>query len=155
MRRYELPGGVRFVTFSCQRRLPLPRNAAHVHLLVGPGPERVGRALGSLKTSVAKRVIARWRVLEAPILENIRTSGGRPRYWQKGGGHDRNVRDIHEFRRKVRYIHRNAVERGLVELPEDWAWSSVRWWMGEREGEFLCDPPPGDPRMWDAWKGFK
>ncbi len=127
----------------------------HVHLLVKPGAGPLKEPLASLKTSLAKRVIARWRVLDAPILERIRTGSGRLRYWQKGGGHDRNVRDIYEFRRKVRYIHRNPVERGLVELPEDWAWSSVRWWMGERDGEFPCDLPPGDARMWDAWKGFR
>ena len=27
---------------------------------------------------------------------------------------------------KLRYIHRNPVARGLVEKPEDWAWSSFR-----------------------------
>ncbi len=25
---------------------------------------------------------------------------------------------------KLRYMHRNPVKRGLVEKPEDWAWSS-------------------------------
>ena len=27
---------------------------------------------------------------------------------------------------ELRYIHRNPVERGWVERPEDWEWSSVR-----------------------------
>jgi len=26
----------------------------------------------------------------------------------------------------LKYIHRNPVKRGLVERPEDWAWSSFR-----------------------------
>ncbi|MCW5775770.1 MAG: transposase [Phycisphaeraceae bacterium] len=184
MRRRDIPGGVRFITFSCRRRLPLLRSAVicrvvleamarartrfsleifawvlmpeHVHLLLRP-PEGgvLAPALKSLKLSVSMRVIARWREIEAPILSRILDADGCPRYWQKGGGFDRNVRDEHEFLREVRYIHRNPVERGLVERPEDWEWSSVRWWMGLRDGEFPCDPPPGDPRVWAAWKGFK
>jgi putative transposase len=181
MRRREVPGGVRFITFSCHRRLPLLGHAAirdvfaealaparerhafelfawvvmleHVHLLVRPHA-RLDEALRSLKTSVAKRVLSRWRELRAPILERIRTSDGALRFWQKGGGFDRNVRDEDEFCREVCYIHRNPVERGLVARPEDWTWSSVRWWMGERGGEIDCDPPPGDPRSWAMWKGY-
>jgi hypothetical protein len=36
------------------------------------------------------------------------------------------VRDYHEFTVKLRYLHRNPVERGLVVNPEDWKWSSYR-----------------------------
>ncbi len=184
MRRREIPGGVRFITCSCQRRLPLLRNPAiclifleamararakfsleifawvlmpeHIHLLLRP-PEHgaLAPALKSLKLSVSMPVIARWREIDAPILARITDGQGRPRYWQKGGGFDRNVRDEYEFRREIRYTHRNPVERGLVELPEDWRWSGVRWWMGRRDGEFPCDPPPGDPAMWAGWEGFK
>lgn len=63
-------------------------------------------------------------------------------------------RDEREFCKAVRHIHRNPLEHGLVERPEDWRWSSVRWWMGRRDGECPCDPPPGDPAMWAAWEGF-
>lgn len=127
----------------------------HVHLLVRPRFDaRLDLPLRSLKTAVAKRVMGRWLELDAPILDRIRTSSGRLRFWQKGGGFDRNVRDLGEFRREVRYIHRNPVKRGLVERPEDWKWSSARWWMGRRAGELECDPPPGDPRIWGLWKGY-
>ena len=182
MKRNEVPDGIRYITFSCQRRLPLLHNPAiyqlfvdslarvrdrygiaiyawvimpeHVHLLLKPDAEPLDRSLKSLKLSVAKRVIARWRAINAPILDKIMTSNGSPRFWMKGGGFDRNVRDISEFSREVRYIHRNPVERILVDSPEAWAWSSVRWWMGKREGELPCDPPPGDQGAWESWKGF-
>ncbi len=36
----------------------------------------------------------------------------RPRFAEKGGGFDRNVRDEFEFAREVNYIHRNPVQRG-------------------------------------------
>jgi len=29
---------------------------------------------------------------------------------------------------KLRYMHRNPVKRGLVENPEDWQWSSFRFY---------------------------
>lgn len=52
---------------------------------------------------------------------------------------------------KLRYIHRNPVARGLVERPEDWAWSSFRhyqtgvvgtveiesWWTDRRRRGLL------------------
>ena len=30
----------------------------------------------------------------------------------------------------IDYIHLNPVRRGLVELPEDWEWSSARFYSG-------------------------
>jgi hypothetical protein len=99
-------------------------------------------------------VLLRWKSINAPILTRIADATGRPRFWQKGGGFDRNVRSEAEFAREVRYIHRNPVERGLVKTPPEWPWSSVRWWMGLREGEVECDPPAGPPGSWDRWKGF-
>jgi putative transposase len=184
MRRWEIDGQIRFVTFSCERRLPLLRNPAiadlmvasiaqaraafefslfawvvmpeHVHLLVRPATAQpLGPALRSLKTSVARRVLARWRRLGAPILAELQSEDGSLRFWLKGGGFDRNVRDEAEFRRAVQYIHRNPVERELVELPEDWRWSSVFWWAGQRDGLCDCDPPPGDARLWSGWEGYR
>ncbi len=183
MKRWEVPGGVRFITFSCRRRLPLFSNPGiaavfvdsmvrarrkfglelfawvimpeHVHLLVRPKDgSPLARALASLKLSVSLKVIPRWEKMGARILDRIDDGHGRPRFWQKGGGFDRNVRNDDEFCREVRYIHRNPVERGLVDRPEEWRWSSIRWWMGMRDGEVECDPPPGRPGSWVNWKGY-
>jgi putative transposase len=181
MRRRE--GGVRFITFSCQGRLPLlsnPRIAdlfldrlaaararlsielfayvvmpEHVHLLVrSPRDQPLDRALLWLKLAVAQRVIRRWRESAPSMLKRIDDGHGSPRFWQKGGGFDRNVRDLSEFSREVRYIHHNPVERGLVTAPRLWKWSSVRWW-GQRENEVECDPPPMSHEVdWSTWKGY-
>lgn len=35
---------------------------------------------------------------------------------------------------KLRYIHRNPVNRGLVTSPEDWRWSSFRWYLSGEKG---------------------
>ena len=133
----------------------------HVRLLVRPPmlesreQADLARLLKSLEMSVSRRVLARWSELNAPILRKLDDGDGRARFWQKGGGFDRTVRNRAEFCRNVQYIHRNPVRRELVEWCEQWQWSSVRWWMGKREGEVECDPPPGDEKVWKEWRGFK
>jgi hypothetical protein len=46
---------------------------------------------------------------------------------------DRNVYDPATAHTVIEYIHTNAVERGLVARPEDWAWSSARGWAGSND----------------------
>ena len=47
--------------------------------------------------------------------------------------YDFNVWSHRKFIEKLRYIHRNPVERGLVAGPEQWAWSSFRHYLtGDR-----------------------
>ena len=53
----------------------------HVHLLVRPCGVELVDSLRSLKTSVSKRVVGRWRELGAPVLERVRTDGGAVRFW--------------------------------------------------------------------------
>jgi putative transposase len=54
------------------------------------------------------------------------------RFWQ-ARYYDFNVWTERKRIEKLRYIHRNPVQRGLVASPEQWRWSSFRWyWCGER-----------------------
>jgi putative transposase len=82
----------------------------HVHLLIGE-PERgkLSSALQMLKQNVAREMHP---PEGTPFWE--------PRYY------DFNVWSDAKRVEKLRYIHRNPVRRGLVERPEDWAWSSFR-----------------------------
>jgi putative transposase len=48
--------------------------------------------------------------------------------------YDFNVWSERKFVEKLRYIHRNPVERGLVARPEDWAWSSFRHYLNGEVG---------------------
>jgi putative transposase len=160
LRRREVIGQVRFLTFSCHRRLPLFASAPirevfvdalaaahathrfrlygwvlmpeHVHLLIRPDHDAadVATILRSIKQPVAQRTVQRWRELNARVLSRLAVSQGRTRFWQAGGGFDRNVRDADEFRRELLYIHSNPVKRGLVFRPADWMWSSARWYLG-------------------------
>ncbi|MCA8990243.1 MAG: hypothetical protein KDA78_21525, partial [Planctomycetaceae bacterium] len=50
------------------------------------------------------------------------------RFWQRGGGYDRNLRSTSDVHEKIRYIHENPVRRGLCQFPSDWKWSSAHAW---------------------------
>ncbi|MCH7547850.1 MAG: transposase [Planctomycetes bacterium] len=169
LKRFEIENQPRFLTFSCYRRLPLLDNndirdlfevrldaarkqhgfrlhawvlmPEHVHMILTPSlPEHpVDIVLKSLKQSVGKRVIIRWKNMEAPILQRMAASKGRLRFWQAGGGYDRNIRDEEEMLEKVSYLHANPVRRGLVDSPAGWKWSSARWYEGIRDGELIFD----------------
>jgi putative transposase len=51
-----------------------------------------------------------------------------PRYY------DFNVWSYARQTEKLRYIHRNPVRRGLVQSPEEWAWSSFRHYLSGADG---------------------
>ncbi|MBI1374711.1 MAG: hypothetical protein GC159_18485 [Phycisphaera sp.] len=61
------------------------------------------------------------------------------RFWQPGGGYDRNIYSDDELIEKISYIHNNPVRRGLVERAIDWPWSSARWWEARDEGHLRID----------------
>jgi len=69
-----------------------------------------------MKHSVARRLI-----------------GERRHFWQ-ARYYDFNVWSEKKRVEKLRYRHRNPVTRGLVERPEDWAWSSFRHYLTGVEG---------------------
>jgi putative transposase len=154
MRRIDHSGTARFLTFSCYRRLPLLRNPAiadafvdslcvavsrhpvrllawvvmpeHVHLVLFPSEtEPLEPFLTSLKRPFARRVIARWRALNAPVLKRLQHADGTHRFWQYGGEYDRNVIGP-ECVEKIRYCHANPITRGLVARSIDWPHSSAR-----------------------------
>ncbi len=52
------------------------------------------------------------------------------RFWQSGGGFDRNLWNTRAISEAIDYIHNNPVRRGLAETPTDWPWSSARFWAG-------------------------
>lgn len=133
--RYQKCGCFHFVTFSCYRRQAyLDSDGARelfersfeamrrrykfviagyvvmperVHLLVGePQEVLLSRAIQAVKLSVSVQ------------------SHPRP-FWQARYD-DFNVHNEEKCIKKLRYMHRNPVKRGLVAKPEDWTWSSFR-----------------------------
>ena len=140
LQRFQQSRQSHFLTFSCYRRQPnfscpntydlfvqcleeMRRRFSmriygyvvmpeHVHLLVNePEPVSLAEAIHYLKLSFAKRL-------------RSRTGATTPRsFWQKRY-YDRNIRDAQEFTVKLRYLHRNPANRGLVKDPLECRWSS-------------------------------
>lgn len=73
-------------------------------------------------------MLARWRELDAAILEQLRSGDGH-RFWQTGGGYDRNLIGS-ELREKIRYVHGNPIRRDLARRSIDWRWSSAAVYEG-------------------------
>jgi len=106
----------------------------HVHLLLFPtNPEySISAILSSIKRPAAAEALRRLRGRNHSLLASLRVegSGGRSlRFWQPGGGHDRNLTSIDAVWAAVDYIHNNPVRRGLVSQPQAWTWSSARDWV--------------------------
>ncbi len=108
----------------------------HVHVILAPRESsvRVGSVKGWIKEQVARKAIG-WLESNAPdwIPKITVREGGRfrRRFWQPGGGYDRVVDQTGTLVAMIEYIHLNPVRRGLVERPEQWEWSSARWYAGE------------------------
>src|SRR5437870_813663 len=117
----------------------------HVHLLVYPGdvPERMSAFLRGVKEPVARKAIHYLERHAPQWLERVTVREGprlRRRFWQPGGGYDRNITSVEALRAVIDYIHANPVRRGLVSKPEDWQWSSARWYAGLRPVRLEVDP---------------
>jgi len=112
----------------------------HVHLLVRePRSGDIEPFLRSLKTGFAKRKLIEWRKSDPERINQLTSPKGQVRFWQRGGGYDRNINSDMEFNEKIDYIHLNPVRAGLVDRPIDWAWSSFRFWSGDGESRIICD----------------
>ena len=155
--RFQQSRHLHFITFSCYRRqsfldtpharqvfersLELTRRRyrfnvigyvvmpEHVHLLVSESERpTLARALQSLKQSVSQKLNAH-----------------HGRFWQTRY-YDFNVWSSEKRVEKLKYIHRNPVNRGLVERPQDWLWSSYRHYATGDVGTVTIESPVA------AWK---
>jgi putative transposase len=137
LKRIQDRGDLHFVTFSCYDRHPYltsPQSKEtfefslermrrfygfkvvgyvimpeHVHLLLSEPPEKtLSVILQAIKLSSARRLT------EKP-------------FWQRRY-YDFNVYTTRKITEKLGYMHRNPVARGLVDEPEEWKWSSHKFY---------------------------
>jgi putative transposase len=135
LKRFQKAEPLHFITFSCFHRLPFlempepketfetaleqtrARHLArvyayvltpeHIHLLINEPPLiLVTRFLKALKQITSRKL-----------------RGDRRQFWQDRY-FDANIRGETARSEVIRYIHRNAVKRGLVASPEEYRWSS-------------------------------
>jgi putative transposase len=121
----------------------------HAHLLIWPRRERykVEEILKAIKEPVGRKAVAYLREHAPHWLPRITVRRGRceeHRFWQAGGGYDRNVTEPVILLSMIDYDHNNPVRKGLVARAEDWKWSSAGWLAGRRPNTLPPDPIPPD-----------
>ncbi len=111
----------------------------HVHLVIAPRRESGGEIaslLSGIKRPSSYQIKQRLLEVDPDMVKRL-TVDERPhkrafRFWQEGGGYDRNLTDPDEVRKKLQYIHSNPIQRGLCAAENDWLWSSARQWNDHR-----------------------
>ncbi len=146
-----------FITCSCYRRLPLLSSARardrflsileqtrrryrfvvvgyvvmpeHIHLLISePEVGTPSTVMQVLKQRTARALLPK-RKRRNPRQRNLfGDDEGHRAFWQ-ARFYDFNVWTSKKRVEKLRYMHRNPVKRGLVESPDQWRWSSYRFYL--------------------------
>jgi len=121
----------------------------HVHLIVSPreADYNISRFLNSVKQSVTRK--AYWYRQKSDKPDNVWEQfydvhpDGKVhfRFWQRGGGYDRNIWSADELREKLEYMHNNPVRRGLCDAPDQWYWSSAGTMRVAKAGLFRLRRP--------------
>jgi len=105
----------------------------HVHLVVLPPDDALlGIEIGRLKSLTAREMLPILRSQPGQKIDKlsiVRNGVKRPAFWQ-ARCYDHNCRTPQTVREKIIYCHKNPVTRGLVDAPENWPWSSYRWYSG-------------------------
>jgi putative transposase len=151
-----------FVTCSCYHRMPKLRCARgrdrflsilehtrkryrfvvvgyvvmpeHIHLLLSePEVGTVSTVMQVLKQRTARALLPKKRVGDARQRTFFGETLERPPFWQ-ARFYDFNVRTEKKRVEKLRYMHNNPVKRGLVLAPDDWKWSSYRFYFLDEAG---------------------
>jgi putative transposase len=103
----------------------------HAHILLWPTRSTydIGSILSTIKLPVTRRAQNFVREHAPEFLSrmaHIQPNGKvQHRFWQRGGGYDRNSFEPETIWKQIEYIHANPVRRGLCRCPEDWYWSSA------------------------------
>jgi putative transposase len=172
LHRYYGAGDLHFITCSCYHREPLlgtPRRRdlflsvleqvrqryefvvvgyvvmpEHIHLLISePQRKNPSTVMQALKLGFARRVLAQTRRRRNPLQARL-FAMPLQHIWQKRF-YDFNVWTARKRVEKLRYMHRNPVQRGLVASPEMWPWSSFRAYS-------LGEPGPVRVNAWEILK---
>ena len=124
---------------------------AHVLFLPRRSPYSIARILKAIKQPVAQKAVNFLRRTAPQWLDRLTvtwpTGRVEHRFWEQGGGYDRNILDARTAWLSVKYIHNNPVRRGLVATAEEWLWSSAGWYAGERDVKLPMDACPPDPPL--------
>jgi len=161
LKRYYGAGHAHFITCGCYRRIPWLDTAArrdlfltileelrqrcrfvvigyvvmpdHFHLLISePQVGDPSKVMQLVKQLYAQRVVPRTRRKRSHAGSSPQAS--EPLHVWETRFYDFNVWTEHKRVEKLRYMHRNPLKRGLVNEPEEWAWSSFRDYLFGQTG---------------------
>jgi putative transposase len=162
LHRYYGANHLHFITCSCYRRLPLLRSAGsrdrflavleqtrqryrfvvvgyvvvpeHIHLLMSePEAGTPSTVMQVLKQRSARALLPKTKRHDPRQIELFGETLERAPFWQSRF-YDFNVWTNQKRVEKLRYMHRNPVKRGLAAEPEDWRWSSYRFYLLDEPG---------------------
>jgi len=151
-----------FITTSCYRRLPFLGSARsrdtflsvleqtrqryrfvvvgyvvmpeHIHLLLTePEVGTPSTVMQVLKQRTARALLPERKPRNPRQPSLFEDEPKRRAFWQ-ARSYDFNVWTTKKRVEKLRYMHRNPVKRGLVESPEQWRWSSYRFYLLDEAG---------------------
>jgi putative transposase len=117
----------------------------HCHILIFPRRPTysISRILEAIKLPVTRRARSYLQHASPESLQRMRdvqpNGSVAYRFWQRGGGHDRNLFEPEAIHAEIEYHHNNPVRRALVARAEDWPWSSAAWYAGAREVPLVPD----------------
>jgi putative transposase len=159
LRRIHGGGDFHFITCSCYRRLPFLGSARHRDLflkileevrqrynfiVVGfvVMPEHFHILVSEPKIGTLSLVMQVLKQRVARKCRGKRKSTSQLRLWEAESPkafwqtryYDFNVYSGKKKVEKLRYMHRNPVKRGLLTAPEEWRWSSYRYYRLGEEG---------------------
>jgi putative transposase len=151
-----------FITCSCYRRLPLlfsersrdrflslleETRQRYRFVVVGyvVMPEHIHLLMTEPEVGTPSTVmqVLKQRTAHALLPKKKRACRAQGRRFENGAAgrafwqarfYDFNVWTTKKRAEKLRYIHRNPVQRGLVEAPEQWRWSSYRFYLLDEQG---------------------
>jgi len=155
LRRFYGGGDLHYITCSCYQRKPFLGSASrrdlflkifeqvrqkyefqvvgyvvmpeHIHLLIGePDDGSVAVLMQVLKQRVSRQ--CRSRARSRSPQDTVP-----PAFWHTRS-YDFNVFSQKKVIEKLDYIHWNPVKRGLAASPEQWRWSSYRYYALGEEG---------------------
>jgi putative transposase len=123
----------------------------HVHLLIFPSTDvavsnvnPITQILSALKGPFAFKAISHlqrhWSGFHQNLMVHQRKKTSY-RFWQAGGGYDRNIFSDEEFAEKLHYMHLNPVRWGYVETAVEWCWSSANYYETGEVGRIKIDQP--------------
>jgi putative transposase len=124
----------------------------HVHLLIFPNTgQSISSILTAIKQPFSHRALNHMRNKRLNVYNKLMVKKGtKPirRFWQTGGGYDRNIYKDETLIKTLEYMHFNPVKNKLVNSPSEWKWSSARFYETGEQTPIAIEIP-------DWWQSIK